>query len=239
MNSELYDNLKRQIEDNWLQPEIEKRGFTQPVFAILAVFKPEGTEVLLNGETNLILEVQATNNSTISDGGKITIEQLNLYAVRSIKVTEEIFYNYGYIAAVIVNENWHIKFDFIPQKKELKEKIEIAEDFVKAAEAVTHEKVKAYNLYQAVEQATQSVLFMNAHHKDIIQKAKKHNATKTLVNQELQMGNMPKEVVNLYNRLLNERPKIYTQQSLSITLTDENIFVIKNYIQSYKKLFTY
>ena len=236
MNPEAIKNFIKQIHELWVVPEIARRNFTEPIYAILIVFKSGITEVLFYRETSLHITIDPSVGGFLSPGAPVTADELAKHKIKSIRVPEKIFANYGFIAAVTINQNWTVYFNFIPNKKEAREKLELAEEFIKAVETVNNEKVKAYNLFQALEQAVHATLLNHPVHERKIRSNKSHQSTKALVNIESKSGNIPTEISNLFNELFKNRSKIYTSQAISLNLTKENIDLVKRYIEMQKRI---
>ncbi|MDD2646685.1 MAG: hypothetical protein PHV78_00200 [Patescibacteria group bacterium] len=234
MNTIATQNLIRQIHELWIMPEVARRNFTDPIYAILIIFRPEKTEIRLNGETELKITIDPSVGGPLVPGAPITAQELAKHKIKNISVPEEIFDNFGFIAVVTINKYWTIYFNFIPNKKNACEKIRLAEDFIKSAKAVSTEKVKAYNLFQALEQALHATLFKNPLQGNNIKGAKTHGATQSLVNIEAKNNNIPRELSNLFNQLLSNRSQIYKFSPTSIIATKENIDLVERYIMQLK-----
>jgi len=238
MDEEFVSNFIANITTQWLNPEIEKRKFSSQIYALLIFFKPTGAEVLLNEETMLTVEFENLEDLPLSKNDALTLSELEKYNIKNIRIPDEIFNNYGYIAAIIVNGNWILNFNLIPNKIESKEKIELAEGFVKAADAANNAKIKSYVTFQALEQAIHAVLFHNSYLKNKIQNSNTHKITKTLVNSEAKMGNIPMDVANLFNRLHADRPKIYSRDNPANILSQADLQTVKNFIELQKRHIT-
>lgn len=238
MNEEAVQNFIKQIHDLWVVPEISRRNFTDQIYGILIIFKPGGTEILFNGETRLRIEINQSVGGKLKVGAPVTVEEFAKHKIKNIKVPEDIFNNYGFIAAVTINNQWTIYFNFAPNKKEAGEKIELAEEFIKAAESVTNKKVKLYNLFQALEQAIHSTLLTHPVHEKKVKKNKSHGSIKAMVNIGYREGNIPKQVSELFNKLFENRSTIYSPNETTIDVSKENIDLVKNYISNQKIITT-
>lgn len=235
MKESVTTNIFTQIKEFWVEPEIKRRNFTDHIYAVLIVFKPSGPEVIFNSETMLTLEIDTSTGDSLEPNTPITVSQFAKMKIKAVKVPEEIFYNYGFICVVSTNHGSTIYLNFVPNKIDALERIDIAEGFLKAAENVSNEKVKAYNLFQAIEQVVHATLLTHPIHERKIRESKSHGSTKSLVNLESRKGQIPKEVTNLFNKLFENRSKIYSAKKIEESFGQENIEIIRNYIFQIKQ----
>ncbi|RYD58603.1 MAG: hypothetical protein EOP56_03180 [Sphingobacteriales bacterium] len=230
MDEVALNNFIKQIEELWIIPELERRGtYKERIWAVLIVFK-ENVEVLFNTETSLTVTIQ--KNGNIIPGEPVKVEHLAECKVTDVQIPEEVFLNYSYIAAITTSPTWFIKFDFIPNKKQALKRISLAIDFLSAAEVSLNNKVKAYNLFQALEQAVHASLLNNALQQEKIKNGKTHAATKTIVNLETKTGYMPAAIASLFNKLHDNRGSIYSEEELNETFDSSSFLIVKEYIEA-------
>lgn len=238
MSPEATENLINQIHENWVKPEVERRSFPEPIYAILIIFKKGATEIRFNQETKLKIEIDPTVGGHLTPGAPVTATDLAKHRIKNISVPDEVFENHPYIAAVVIDKKWTIYFNFIPNKTEAKEKLALAEDFLIAARSAANDKVRSYNAFHALEQAVHAALLENPTTESKIKQNKTHNGVKVQVNLQSKQGNMPQRIADLFNNLHKERPKIYSREKTSVSLTDADITVIENFIQSLRRSVT-
>lgn len=228
-------NLINQIHENWVKPEIDKRKFKESIFAVLIIFKKDGTEVLFNTETQLTIEIDPAVGGKLTPGKPVTVAELSKHKIKNIKVPSEIFDKYPFIAATTINNYWTIYFNTIPNKEESREKLALAESFIQAANGTSDEKVKSYNIFQALEQAVHAALLGNHIVQEKIKKVKKHTGTKSLVNLQAKQGNIPQDIAQLFNNLHKNRSTIYSREKISKDVSEKDILSIEDFIQSVRK----
>ena len=232
MDNRWVQGLINQIQETWIIPEAERRNFSESIFAALVVFEVGATKVLLNGETRFRVKIDPAVGGELNTGAVVTLDELKKHKILSIKIPDAIYDNYPFIACVIVGDQWTIRFNTIPNKIEGRDKLLLAKDFIRVAKAAETEKVKLYNVFQAIEQAAHAALLGNPSTIENVRKAKKHEAIKSTLNSQANLGNIPDEIAQLFNNLLQNRKKLYSQEEVGVTLTLKDFSLIEGYIES-------
>ena len=180
----------QQIEEFWLNPEIERRlqegRFSEDtaLYAVQVIFnRGSPVQVRLNGEVRADVTVRPT--SPLTPGQEVSLADIE--HIEDIELTED-DPNAGHITLLRHNDSWAIRFDFRHNAAHVTMHIEVAQEFLRCAEfALSAGLLRAFveNILAANELMAKALLMT---HDAAILDARRHNAVRSRFNMWGAMG---------------------------------------------------
>lgn len=214
-------NLFEQVLGVWVQPEIERRkaagvlpaNFT--LFVIQLLFHPgrDRAETRFNEEVKGEMKLRA--NRTVEAGQPVYDTDIAEIAGFNLVGGDT---NAGHITLLLVQDNWHISFDFRYNAALVRDTVDAGSEFlVTAREALTNGRMRSVveNLFGATELMSKAYILMLPG--DRILKNHKHGFIAARFNAQARYKHVDAEFPQLLNRLSEIRGAArYLRGSLSL-----------------------
>lgn len=215
--------------DLWFEPEIKRRQEAGtlpkpfPLWAAQVILEPDGPGTMrFNDQIRGVFQVaiDASTPGPIAKGAQLSLSELGPIQGMQLTLDDP---NAGHLTALNHKEAWYLLFDFRYNAARIALNLQVAHQFLAAAEDATHRKhlnAAVDNLFGAVETAARSYLMMHPDPRLLQQTT--HGFVKSQFNRYGgQLGNVNRTFVELFNTLADIRPKArYPRGPLSVSEAD-------------------
>lgn len=210
MIKDVSQKLFQQTIDLWIKPEIEKRkslnrlpnNFSLKSAQIIFSLDKGWNKVRLNKEVKAVVKCKV--NRSINKGELIYEKDID--KIESISLTEK-DPNCAHITLLLFKDNWVISFDFIYNKKRIKDHIEASKEFFESAkDNIKKKRLRPFfeNSFACAELSAKSVL-LQLPSKNILH-GKDHESRINQFKNWAVLGNVKIEHSNLLEKLNQLRP---------------------------------
>ena len=214
LNDEGINNLFNHVMEIWVNPETERRkkaGKIPENYFIdkIQVVIPPGQVpfIRFNDEVKAIILAKAKPGIKEKKKDGDLIYQNELDHLVKISLPEDENPNYGHLTMLLLDNHWHIYFDFRTNRQKSYERYKAGKEFLEAAEnnIKGSKRVFVDNLFSAVELFVTSQLFIMSEEKYVNKPT--HRYTTSRYNDFIKIGNYKNEFKDLFNKLGGLRNK--------------------------------
>jgi hypothetical protein len=220
-------SLLQQFFELWLRPELETRGLDRKPEEIdrsLAIFKPgQRPKVLIDAEVQMIVRGRATR--AIEVGEQVT--EADLEAIEGL-VPHDIDPNAGWIGFVRFKNVYTLAFDFRLRKGKARKMVDLAEEFLAAAQLAVANNLKAPTvdlLFSAAELAAVAQMTVLP-----AKPPKAHDRRKAWFESWVEHGNAPSEHGKALADLAKARPPARYGQGSVAPMPDADLDWLVNQV---------
>jgi HEPN domain-containing protein len=224
MDAEMGERVLRQAFELFLEPEIKRRqeaGSLPKPFSLWAaqVLMEPGKPVVIrfNSELKGVYQVKLPDGGTPPEKGA-ALQLADLGDIMGMQLTEDDG-NAGHLTAIFHHQAWHLIFDFRYNAARIAHNLEVAQQFLEAAEGALqkrHKNAAVENLYTCVELTAKSYLMI--HPDERLLRKMRHGFVATEFNRYGgKLANVEASFVRLFNALTSVRTKArYPDERLPI-----------------------
>ncbi|MGD9487153.1 MAG: HEPN domain-containing protein [Calditrichaceae bacterium] len=217
----------------WITPEIEKRQkenlIEKPykLDAAQVIFFPDSRKplILLNREIKAITKVKLKKGITKEKGDPIYENEID--GIHSIKIPAEVDPDSGHITAIRIQDKWILSFDFIYNKEFSQKHIINGNQFLELAKIALSSKYWGAfidNLFSAAELYVKALLLFHPDPK--LRNKDTHKLIHNRYNKFANLGNVPIEQKNVFNKLTSARRDArYLKSEFHITEEEANYYL--------------
>jgi HEPN domain-containing protein len=228
-----YQKMFDHMMELWIKPEIEKRQnenlISKPfkLNAAQVIFFPDGRkpQILLNREIKAIANVKLRKGVKKEKGDLIYENEIE--GIHSIRIPEDVDPDSGHITVIKLMDNWILSFDFIYNKEFSKKHIENGNQFLDLAKIALSKKYWGAfidNLFSAAELFVKALLLF--HPDPRLRTKDTHKLIHSRYNRFANLGNVPVEQKNVFNKLTSARRDArYLKSELQISENEAEYYL--------------